>query len=1289
MPDESPQAWPADPDASENDSNPTEEPDAFPALPAFLVEPIRPNEYQTTRKTDILHATRRFLFSGIPGPATATILFLVAGGAAMAGALHIQDLDIGSVLGLSKSPALRVADAFGQEDKTVPLAISVSAQAGTTLEPLLISGLPDGVRLSSGKRLQNGDWSVPPKDVDNLVIIPPVNFHGLIELVVQASALNGEEIESRSAHLAVEIEAVADIPTLAVQDISGREDEPQHLGILTDLADAQESLSIEIRGLPPGATLSHGQAVGDVWSVDPSDLAALQVIPAPNFNGLFPLQVDVTAHDDDDSVLVSRGFDIRFAPVADAPILSVDWQPAREDIPVDLRIDVSLSDPNEALSVSLSGLPAGARLSAGTEQSTGEWNVAPDEAADLRLFLPPHFNGPVPLRVTATAIDGLDRATAVLTRDIDVAAEADRPLIVAADATGSEDTSMSLAVSIIVTDPKQSTTVSFLGLPSGTILSRGSAAGPQEWRLNSLEDIAELRLTPPLDYAGVSKVEVVATSTDGDSVAETRTDMVIEVVAVADPAKLVTNPVAALEDERVPLVVELETAARERVTLDITGLPANASLSVGSADDNGVWHLVGDETADLILNLPQHFAGELHLQATATTFDGDDQTVVTAPIDVEIAAVADRPSLLVADANGKEDQPIQLDLTASSPDPAEFVVVRVSGVPAGAKLTAGRDTGSHWQLEPRDLAELALIPPPQFSGDIALDVSTVAYHGLSQAAAHASFIVSIAAVADMPFIEVAAVTGLEDTVIPMTISAHVLDESEHLSLTVANLPDGATLSRGKQDNDGTWLLDPQDRLDVAFLPPENYSGTARLAITATSNDSGDTISVTAPLDVTVKPVADRPSLSVEDAIGIEDGVIVLRTDAQTPDPSESLVIRIAGLPQGAQLSAGQITDDGSWVLDSGDLRDLSLTPPGNFSGQLNLLVSATSQDGETRSSVEETLDVTLVPVADFPRLAVVSATGPINQSLPLKIDASVADEGETLAITIRGLPAGFGLSDGRDRGKGLWTLEPSQIKDLAVIPSGEASIEFDLAVSVSATDGSDRKQVTETLEVTFTDPVIADQSARLSLVASAVAQELPPAEPTVAQASPKYDGETAEDLSLADFTAAKESPQIYSVTSEVLPPIDPVAPPELLPPAETQVAAIPSRPPPETAPPTSVTEYAPPPVVSAPEPDGRIAPPLSQTQAKMVARAEEYLQVGDVIAARLLFEATANLGSANAALRAGETYDPIFLKENGFVGALPVPESATNWYRSALDLGSDQAADRIQRLESWLASSPQ
>ena len=68
--------------------------------------------------------------------------------------------------------------------------------------------------------------------------------------------------------------------------------------------------------------------------------------------------------------------------------------------------------------------------------------------------------------------------------------------------------------------------------------------------------------------------------------------------------------------------------------------------------------------------------------------------------------------------------------------------------------------------------------------------------------------------------------------------------------------------------------------------------------------------------------------------------------------------------------------------------------------------------------------------------------------------------------------------------------------------------------------------------------------------------------------------------------------------------------------------------------------------------------------------------------ARLFYERAANAREAIAALRMGETFDPMFL---GFAHLSGVPgnlETAVSWYRRARDLGSGEAAILLQKLEA-------
>ncbi|WP_202261369.1 hypothetical protein, partial [Rhodovulum sulfidophilum] len=98
----------------------------------------------------------------------------------------------------------------------------------------------------------------------------------------------------------------------------------------------------------------------------------------------------------------------------------------------------------------------------------------------------------------------------------------------------------------------------------------------------------------------------------------------------------------------------------------------------------------------------------------------------------------------------------------------------------------------------------------------------------------------------------------------------------------------------------------QSILAVDTIPPD------------TSADGADfpNQDVTAPLAVTVTPVADAPRLEVASATGAEDSAIALdlAADLIRPAPGETLTLTVSGLPEGATLSAGTATADGSWSL---------------------------------------------------------------------------------------------------------------------------------------------------------------------------------------------------------------------------------------------------------------------------------------------------------------------------------------------------------------------------------------
>jgi TPR repeat protein len=82
----------------------------------------------------------------------------------------------------------------------------------------------------------------------------------------------------------------------------------------------------------------------------------------------------------------------------------------------------------------------------------------------------------------------------------------------------------------------------------------------------------------------------------------------------------------------------------------------------------------------------------------------------------------------------------------------------------------------------------------------------------------------------------------------------------------------------------------------------------------------------------------------------------------------------------------------------------------------------------------------------------------------------------------------------------------------------------------------------------------------------------------------------------------------------------------------------------------------------------------------MVQRADEMLRLGDISAARRLYERAATAGNGQAALALGRTHDPAFLATIPARGIQGDRAMAVTWYRRALALGADEAREPLARI---------
>ena len=68
----------------------------------------------------------------------------------------------------------------------------------------------------------------------------------------------------------------------------------------------------------------------------------------------------------------------------DSELLTLDNAAGTEDQPIALDIQSGLTDDSEVLSVTISGVPEGATLSAGTDNGDGTWTLSGDQLDAIR-----------------------------------------------------------------------------------------------------------------------------------------------------------------------------------------------------------------------------------------------------------------------------------------------------------------------------------------------------------------------------------------------------------------------------------------------------------------------------------------------------------------------------------------------------------------------------------------------------------------------------------------------------------------------------------------------------------------------------------------------------------------------------------------------------------------------------------------------------------------------------------------------------------------------------------------
>jgi Ca2+-binding RTX toxin-like protein len=717
------------------------------------------------------------------------------------------------------------------------------------------------------------------------------------------------------------------------------------------------------------------------------------------------------------------------------PVIAVADADEGDLVPLEISLGDDADSPLLDVTITLSGVPQGAVLLTGSGEGqialqpnqNGDYALSVDQIADLAIQLDADSDADFDLSVSVSAENVLTGATGegADAAAVAVAAVADDPTLSVGvgEETAGDLIPLTLNAALNDTDGSETLTVEVSGLPDGVTLV--DANGVSHTGDPVTVPSGALFLVPVSGFAGVVTLAVTATATEasnGDTASVTETVTVALDAGVASPILNVINA-AGDEDGAIPLSV---TAAPgqdgDTVSVTITGIPEGAILSNDAGDlavEGGAITLTPDQLAGLSISPPANSDGDFSLSITATATRGDDVGTLSADLAVTVDAVADTPTLTVANAAGLEDVGIDLEIDAALADidGSESLTVEISGLPDGFTITDADGavlTGDPIVLAGDALDGLTLITTENFTGVVPLTIRAVATEadGGATAVAQKSLIVSIDPVIDIPIVTVGEAAGDEDSVIALNVDIVGLDVNETLALTLDGVPEGATLSNAAGDElvvgeDGSIDLTVEQLVGLAVRPAENDATDFELTLTATSSQGDASQTVVQTIPVTVSASADAPFLSVGDLEvtlggatettevgtsgddilvggagsdtligGAGDDVLTgdgdnlaatasLDIQAAVTDVDELLSVTLSGVPDGVEIyQDGFLLATGQDVTLAADALDAvtMVIPPGT--GDFTLTVTARSVDfdpdgGGDSATVSSTISVSV------------------------------------------------------------------------------------------------------------------------------------------------------------------------------------------------------------------------------------------------------------------------------------------------------------------------------------------
>ncbi|MEO9494676.1 MAG: Ig-like domain-containing protein [Vibrio splendidus] len=688
------------------------------------------------------------------------------------------------------------------------------------------------------------------------------------------------------------------------------------------------------------------------------------------------------------------------------------------------------------------------------------------------------------------------------------------------------------------------------------------------------------------DFAGCIDftIKTIETSPcNGDTVTTDQT-ISIQVLPVVDDITVATDSTTIQEDITTDLNLELvlgdsvedgqlitgegnsatgkETVNSLTITVSNGGTLSESPTDTGLLVDNGngEWTVTDpSRLSDVLVTPPEHYSGEITLTVTAnitdeadcvTETDTQDKTTV---VTITVEPVADAANLVTEDIVGDEDNYISLSSLSAElidQDGSENMSLSLKGVPEGAVVAIkvgdsyelvpnnGVDGGSfdgnptyEWQLDPSQLANLVILPPRDFSGDMDLVLEAITHEiGTTDIRyTESEFTVGVNPIGDkVEFFDLPEqLTGSEDDgiTIPLDANSFETNSDEFLSITVTvnstSDPSGLVgLDRIRIGSETSSFTNVGGIIQATILVKassvdelELFAGDAfgNLDITITGRtvdqntvlgelvvDTGDPSSQDMTLIITPEP--DAPLLSVEysSIVAEASGTIPLNLDLSLVNPadSEAGFITIYDIPAGLTFSHGSMVD-GQYVVDLADVPNLAIT--GGYDGvePFELTIEPSAEIGNNQAvGLPQTVSVEFVAEGNSTITAtddndlLIGGTGSDNfvfaSSGLGSVEAPSYDvvqdfdaSPDTDAIDLSGILGSLGLNTGLGATQYLDLEESGEGVTISIKPNGDEDVQQNILLADVTYDDLYQGDSSSALEAQILQKMIEDNNLTL------------------------------------------------------------------------------------------------------------------------------------------------------------------------------------------------------------------